>query len=178
MPPARWRERGEGQGIRYGVMLTTLGWVGLAATQRGVCLVEFGESEAELRRMFDERFARARRLAEDEALRRWMREVLEFIERPDHALDLPVDVAATTFQRRVWNALRQIPLGTRLAYGELAARLGQPSASRAVARACASNPVAVIVPCHRVVAADGSLAGYRWGLERKRILLEREAGNA
>jgi AraC family transcriptional regulator of adaptative response/methylated-DNA-[protein]-cysteine methyltransferase len=111
----------------------------------------------------------------DSVFRRWLKSVVKQIEQPSRALDLPLDVRGTAFQQRVWQALRKIPRGQTASYAEVAARIGQPSASRAVARACATNPVAVVVPCHRVVRTDGGMSGYRWGVERKRKLLEREA---
>ncbi len=121
------------------------------------------------------RFPRAELQNGDERFSSWVAQVVAFIEAPQQELDLPLDIQGTAFQQRVWTALREIPVGSTASYAEIAARIGQPSAARAVARACATNPVALAIPCHRVVREDGKLGGYRWGLERKQALLEREA---
>ena len=130
----------------------------------------FDEDEAALRR----RFPRAEVVADDGTIREWVQEAVRAVEQPAAAADLPLDVAGTAFQQRVWEALRTIPAGTTASYAEIAARIGTPAAVRAVARACGANALAVAIPCHRVVRADGALSGYRWGIDRKRALLARE----
>jgi AraC family transcriptional regulator of adaptative response/methylated-DNA-[protein]-cysteine methyltransferase len=150
----------------------------VAATERGICMTALGDDraclEAELRR----RFPKAELLPADAALSGWADRVVRFITRPGDNLDLPLDIRGTAFQARVWHALQKIPPGQTATYSDIAATLGQPKAVRAVAQACASNKLAVVVPCHRVVRRDGDLAGYRWGVERKRALLDRERGAA
>ncbi len=154
--------------------LTELKWMLLGATERGVCWLAFGDSPAELHAQLRAAFPRAR-LRQDEArLRAWFEQVREHLLLPREALTLPLDVRGTAFQSRVWRALRTVPLGETVSYGGLAAQLGVPRSARAVAAACARNPAAVVIPCHRVVGADGALTGYRWGLARKRRLLDYE----
>ena len=161
--------------IRYEIAECPLGWIALAGTRKGICSIEFGDSAEALETALRERFPNAARVTDDPELSRWLAELLTYLESPGTRLDLPLDVEGTAFQRRVWTALQEIPPGSTLSYGELAAQLDQPKAARAVARACACNPVAVAIPCHRVVRSDGHLGGYRWGVERKRRLLELEA---
>jgi AraC family transcriptional regulator of adaptative response/methylated-DNA-[protein]-cysteine methyltransferase len=155
--------------------LSALGWMLLAATPRGICWLAFGDEPAALVADCARAFPAARLVDDETRLRAWFDTVREHLLLPRGALDLPVDVQGTAFQARVWQALRRIPLGSTLAYGDLALRLGQPRAVRAVAAACARNRIAVLIPCHRVVGRDGRLAGYRWGVERKRRLLAAEA---
>jgi AraC family transcriptional regulator of adaptative response/methylated-DNA-[protein]-cysteine methyltransferase len=166
-----------GECIRHSVRTCGLGQVLVAATGRGVCVVEFGDGpdflEASLRR----RFPRAVFAAPDVAFERWLGQVLAAIALPRSVFDLPLDIRGTLFQQTVWQALGAIPPGSTTTYGDLAARIGRPGAARAVARACASNALALIVPCHRVVRGDGHLGGYRWGIERKQRLLELERGD-
>jgi AraC family transcriptional regulator of adaptative response/methylated-DNA-[protein]-cysteine methyltransferase len=154
--------------------LTDLGWMLLAASERGICWLTFGDKPGELLQEFRAAFPKAILYNDEQRLYGWFERVRDFILLPREALDLPVDVQGTAFQSRVWRALRKIPLGKTRSYGAVARALGQPTATRAVASACARNHVALLIPCHRVVAADGAVAGYRWGVERKQALLERE----
>jgi AraC family transcriptional regulator of adaptative response/methylated-DNA-[protein]-cysteine methyltransferase len=162
--------------IRYAVGQCVLGWTLVAVTERGLCAVELGDDREALAAQLRERFPQAAITAAESELADWVAMVVASIETPGYEFNLPLDLQGTAFQQRVWQALREIPAGTTLSYAELAQRIGQPQAVRAVAGACATNPVAVIVPCHRVVRIDGELSGYRWGMERKQTLLEREAG--
>lgn len=162
------------QGIHYTILGCSLGRLLVAATPRGVCNVRFGEADAELERGLQAEFPHARLAHDPTRLARWSDAIVRYVDGRDTRLRVPLDVRASRFQRRVWNALQAIPRGQTRCYSELAASLGVPGGARAVARACATNPVAVVVPCHRGVARDGSLAGYRWGLARKRALLARE----
>ncbi|SHF25161.1 AraC family transcriptional regulator, regulatory protein of adaptative response / methylated-DNA-[protein]-cysteine methyltransferase [Desulfacinum infernum DSM 9756] len=175
MSPKQYARGGKGMEIRFASAPCSLGWVLVAATDRGVCAVFLGDSPEALERELRERFPRARTLPEDPHRAVFIEKVLAHLEAPHRTpADLPLDVRGTAFQQRVWEALRRIPPGETATYSEIARRIGSPSAVRAVARACASNPAALVIPCHRVVRSDGTLAGYRWGLERKRRLLERE----
>ncbi|MBI3431909.1 MAG: bifunctional DNA-binding transcriptional regulator/O6-methylguanine-DNA methyltransferase Ada [Hydrogenophilales bacterium] len=174
MSPGNYRKGGAGEHIRHAVAPCTLGWVIVAATRKGVCAIEFGESAQALEDRIRARFPQARFEPADAGFEQWIARVLEYIEQPRGVLDLPLDVQGTVFQRRVWQTLQAIPAGETASYGEIATRIGQPGAYRAVAHACAENVVAVAIPCHRAVRADGSLAGYRWGLARKAELLKRE----
>ena len=174
MTPAARRRGGEGETIRYVTVATRLGWALVAATGRGVCLTALGNDREPLAAMVGERFPAAVVIAEDPGLKDWADRVVSFITDPTHTPDLPLDIRGTAFQARVWRALQKIPLGRTTSYSEIARALGQPKAVRAVAQACAANNLALLVPCHRVVREDGDLAGYRWGVERKRALLERE----
>jgi AraC family transcriptional regulator of adaptative response/methylated-DNA-[protein]-cysteine methyltransferase len=176
MTPADYRAGGRDAAIRFAHGICTLGTVLVAATQKGVCAILLGDDAGTLVRDLEERFPRARLIAGDREFERTVARVVRFVEAPRVGLDLPLDVRGTAFQQRVWQALRSIPAGSRASYGEIAERIGAPKAVRAVARACAANALAVAIPCHRVVRQDGTLAGYRWGVERKRALLEREAG--
>jgi AraC family transcriptional regulator of adaptative response/methylated-DNA-[protein]-cysteine methyltransferase len=151
-----------------------LGRLLVAATPRGVCRVGFAETDAELEKELAEEFPFAPLERDGGRAPAWCLAIADYVDGRRSRLDLPCDVRASRFQRRVWDALRRIPRGSTRSYSELAASLGLPRGARAVARACATNPVTVVVPCHRVVAADGSLGGYRYGLERKRALLARE----
>lgn len=161
--------------VRYATGRSSLGRVLVAATTRGLCAILLGESDGALRADLEQRFPKAKLSRAGTSFRRQLRDVVRLIEDPGGTLlSLPLDLQGTVFQHRVWKALSEIPPGTTVSYAQLAAIVGKPSATRAVARACATNPLAVAVPCHRVVRSDGSLAGYRWGLDRKRKLLERE----
>jgi AraC family transcriptional regulator, regulatory protein of adaptative response / methylated-DNA-[protein]-cysteine methyltransferase len=175
MTPSAFRRGGAGEEIRYAVEPCALGVILVAATVRGVCAIEFGDSAHALVDRLRERFPQARLSPADATFRGWLARILEYIEAPRGSLDLPLDIRGTAFQQQVWKALRAIPAGTTLTYTELAAQLGKPHAVRAVASAVASNKVAVAVPCHRVIGADGTMRGYRWGIERKRELLKRES---
>ncbi|MFP5227623.1 MAG: bifunctional DNA-binding transcriptional regulator/O6-methylguanine-DNA methyltransferase Ada [Acidobacteriota bacterium] len=173
MAPGKYRAGGRDARIGYAVGASTVGTVLIAATERGLCAVILGESEVQLVRDLRAQFPRAT-IEPEPGLAPHLEEVLsQFTEHPA-ALDLPLDLRATAFQMRVWEALRRIPRGETRTYAEVAQSLGNPKAYRAVARACATNPVAVVIPCHRVVGSDGKLTGYRWGEARKKKLLEME----
>ncbi|MGF6208788.1 methylated-DNA--[protein]-cysteine S-methyltransferase [Pseudomonas sp. ADAK2] len=159
--------------IRYIHGTCALGDVLLAFSDKGLCALLLGDDLASLEQDLARRFAG--KLQRDEGLAPALEQTLRHLDNPHLALDLPLDLAGSAFQRQVWEALRQIPVGQTASYREIAQRLDQPQAFRAVANACGANPVAVIVPCHRVLRQDGSLGGYRWGLERKQQLLDREA---
>ena len=170
MTPATYRKGGMGMKLGYTIAKSLLGKVLVAATERGVSAVYLGDDETKLIAELREEYPRAE-IAAANCLERWVQEVLERIEgRPPH-IELPLDLQATAFQRRVWAELQRIPRGRTRTYSQVARSLGEPTAVRAVARACASNPVSVVVPCHRVIREDGALAGYRWGLSRKEQLL-------
>ncbi len=170
MRPGEWRRGGAGQVIRFAIAPTSLGPMLVAATQRGVCCVSFGEGEAQLRR----RFPKADVREGDADFAGLMQQVIAAVERPGTGYDIPLDVQGTAFQQRVWDALRAIPAGETRSYGQLAALLGNPKASRAVGGANGANKIAVLIPCHRVVAGDGTLGGYAYGAEIKAELLRRE----
>lgn len=161
--------------IRYGNAPCVLGVLLLAATDKGICSIELGDNEKDLTEALRHRFPRAQLEPMNEQIEQWLRALVQFIEQPRSALQLPLDIQGTAFQRQVWQALQDIPLGTTASYTDIAARIGKPSAARAVATACASNTLALAIPCHRVIRGNGELAGYRWGIERKRELLQREA---
>ncbi|MCG8422870.1 MAG: methylated-DNA--[protein]-cysteine S-methyltransferase [Proteobacteria bacterium] len=163
-----------GERVDYAIAECFLGLAMVAGTPRGICAIEFGGDSDELRRSVQERFPGVALARAGGDVSGWLETVLDFIERPVAGLALPLDIQGTAFQERVWAALRTIPPGVTVSYGELAAKIGKPTATRAVARACASNKIAIAIPCHRVVRGDGALSGYRWGPERKRMLLERE----
>lgn len=176
MTPTAFRAGGADAAIRFGVGQCSLGVILVAATDKGICSIMLGDEPDALVRELEGRFPKARLIGGDEKFEAWMAKVVGFVEAPRIGLDLPLDIRGTAFQQRVWQALRQIPVGTTASYADLAAKIGAPEAVRAVAGACASNPVALAIPCHRVVRTDGHLSGYRWGVERKRALLDREAG--
>lgn len=161
--------------IRFALGECSLGAILVAATWRGVCAILIGDDSDRLVRDLRDRFPRAQLVGGDEELARHVAEVVGLIERPARGLALPLDLRGTAFQQRVWQALKDIPAGEKATYAEIARRIGAPNAGRAVGAACAANPLAVAIPCHRVVRSDGGLAGYRWGVERKRTLLERES---
>jgi AraC family transcriptional regulator, regulatory protein of adaptative response / methylated-DNA-[protein]-cysteine methyltransferase len=140
-----------------------------------VCTIEFGDDAPALLQRLSARFPHATIIGEDAQFNTWLEKLLAHIRLPQHALDLPLDVRGTVFQQQVWNALQSIPLGETVSYGEVAERIGKPKAVRAVATACASNVIALAIPCHRVVRVNGELSGYRWGVERKRALLDAES---
>lgn len=175
MTPGTFRRRGNAESIRYATARTSLGWLLVAATARGVCAIELGDSRAALERNLRAQFTAAQRVESDPDLAAHLARVIEYLDAPARALQLPLDVRGTAFQHRVWQALRAIAPGARTTYGAVAAAIGAPSSVRAVARAIATNPVALAIPCHRVIAKDGTLAGYRWGVKRKAALLERES---
>jgi AraC family transcriptional regulator of adaptative response/methylated-DNA-[protein]-cysteine methyltransferase len=174
MTPATYRRGGRAVHIRYALADCPLGRLLLAATERGLCALYLGDADAPLESALAKEYPAARLERDDGRLAPWLGEVLEHLRGRRPSLDLPLDVQATAFQCRVWEELRRIPYGSTRTYREVAERLGRPTAARAVARACATNPVSVVIPCHRVVRGDGGLGGYRWGLGRKRQLLDRE----
>ncbi|HSC22759.1 MAG TPA: bifunctional DNA-binding transcriptional regulator/O6-methylguanine-DNA methyltransferase Ada [Casimicrobiaceae bacterium] len=175
MTPTRYRNGGKGAEIRFAVGECSLGSILVAQSDRGICAIAIGDDPDRLARDLQDRFPLARLVGGDEAFEALVAKVVGFVEAPKIGLDLPLDVRGTAFQQRVWHAMRRIPPGKTASYAELARRIGAPSSTRAVAGACAANPLAVAIPCHRVVRSDGGLSGYRWGVERKRALLEREA---
>jgi AraC family transcriptional regulator of adaptative response/methylated-DNA-[protein]-cysteine methyltransferase len=174
MTPATYRRGGRGMSIGYTIARSPLGLLLVAATARGVAAVSLGDSEAALEAALRAEYPHAEIARDDRGLERWVSLVLAHISGTAPRQDLPLDVQATAFQHRVWQELRAIPRGETRSYSEVARRIGSPTASRAVARACATNRVALIVPCHRVVEAGGGLGGYRWGVARKRALLDSE----
>jgi len=178
MKPTEYREGGAGLSIRYAIVVSYLGWVLVAVTDRGICRIDFSDSQEILRKRLESTFPKAGFVEDDPDIGMIAAQTIAFLEAPEQGLDLPLDVQGTAFQHRVWTALQNIPAGTTASYGEIARQLGNPKAARAVAGACASNPIAVAIPCHRVVRSDGELGGYRWGMERKRTLLERESNIA
>jgi len=173
--PTRFRSGGSGAAIRFAVGECSLGSILVAATDKGVCAILLGDKPEALVRELEDRFPKATLIGGDKDFEQWVAKVVGFVEAPALGLDLPLDVRGTAFQQRVWQALRKIPAGATVTYSQIAQRIGLPKAVRAVAQACASNAIAVAIPCHRVVRNDGSLSGYRWGVERKRALLDREA---
>ena len=175
MTPSEYRKGGAGQRVRHAMVRCDLGWMLVAATERGICAIEFDDGPERLRERLAARFPAAELRGNDSELTEWMERVLAALDEPGCALDLPLDIRGTAFQWRVWQALRAIPAGSTASYADIARTIGKPSAARAVARACASNPVAVLIPCHRIVRGDGGLGGYRWDLRRKQALLDREA---
>ncbi len=174
MTPSAWRAGGAGEIIRTALGTSSLGRVLVAVTDKGVCAILIGDDPALLTADLRRRFPKADLVDGDGGLGRLVADVIALIDDPAGAHVLPLDIRGTAFQQRVWTALRAIPPGTTLSYGELAAALGLPRGARAVAGACAANPLAVAIPCHRLVRGDGDTAGYRWGAERKRTLIERE----
>jgi AraC family transcriptional regulator of adaptative response/methylated-DNA-[protein]-cysteine methyltransferase len=175
MTPTRFRAGGEAAVIRFAIGECSLGSILVAATDKGVCAILLGDDPEALARDFQNRFSRAELVGADAEFEALVAEVVGFVEQPGLGLDLPLDVRGTAFQQRVWQALRDIPAGQTAGYAQIAEKIGSPKAVRAVAQACAANALAVAIPCHRVVRTDGALSGYRWGIERKRALLEREA---
>jgi AraC family transcriptional regulator of adaptative response/methylated-DNA-[protein]-cysteine methyltransferase len=175
MRASRYRKGGDGMTIRFAVARSYLGWVLIAATDKGVCAIDIGDEPETLLDRLQARFPGAELQENDPDFGKLVGKVMALLESPRNGPDLPLDIQGTAFQRRVWMALRDIPAGSTSTYAEIAARIGNPKAVRAVANACASNEIAVAVPCHRVLRSDGKLAGYRWGIERKRMILEKEA---
>jgi AraC family transcriptional regulator of adaptative response/methylated-DNA-[protein]-cysteine methyltransferase len=175
MKPTDYKQGASGALIRYAVVPSYLGWVLVAATAQGVCAIHFGDSPEMLKEGLRARFPKAELRDNAPGFDAWVAKAITFLESPRLGLDLPLDIQGTAFQRRVWRALQDIPAGATASYADVAARIGQPTAARAVAQACAANPLAVAIPCHRVKRGNGELGGYRWGVERKRALLERES---
>ena len=174
MTPATYSRGGRGVDISYTMADSPMGRLLVAVTERGVCSVRMADSDAELEKDLREEFPNAELKRDDSALRESVQKILNHLEKNEPRLDLPLDIKATAFQRQVWEHLRAIPYGQTVSYGDVAKALGKPGAVRAVGRACATNPVALVIPCHRVVREDKTLGGYRWGLDRKKKLLEHE----
>ena len=175
MTPSTYRAGGEQVAIRFAVGQCSLGAILVAASARGICAILLGDDPDALVRDVQDRFPKAVLIGGDAGFEQLVAQVVGLVEMPQQGLDLPLDVRGTAFQQRVWQALRDVPAGQTVSYTEIARRIGAPKAVRAVAGACAANALAVAIPCHRVVRTDGNLSGYRWGVERKRALLEREA---
>jgi len=175
MRPQQYRAGGADARIRFAVAQCSLGALLVAQSARGICAILLGDDADALTRDLQDRFPNADLLGGDGDFENIVARVVGFVEAPRNGLDLPLDIRGTAFQQRVWEALRKIPAGETASYAEIAARIGAPQAVRAVAGACAANALAVAIPCHRVIKRDGAVSGYRWGVERKRALLEREA---
>ncbi|MCC5859127.1 MAG: bifunctional DNA-binding transcriptional regulator/O6-methylguanine-DNA methyltransferase Ada [Ectothiorhodospiraceae bacterium] len=178
MTPSTYRDGGNGLRIRYAIGRCSLGWLIMATTDQGVCAIEFGEAPESLPERIREHFPKAHLEDGGQETSALLQQVIAHIETPRGEIDLPLDIRGTAFQERVWNALREIPAGGTASYADIAQRIGAPDAVRAVGRACASNRLAVLIPCHRVLRRDGALGGYRWGIERKRALLLRERADS
>ena len=178
MTPATYARGGRGARITYAIATCGIGQLLVAATGKGICAVRLGDSAAALEADLKKEFSAAQIERHDDSLGNWVREILQHLEGRLPNLKLPLDVQATAFQRRVWEALQRIPYGNTRSYGEVARAIGRPTAVRAVARACATNSVALVIPCHRVIREDKTLGGYRWGLERKKKLLSQEQSSS
>jgi AraC family transcriptional regulator of adaptative response/methylated-DNA-[protein]-cysteine methyltransferase len=174
MTPTDYRAGGANTEIHFAIGQCALGTILVARSERGVCAILMGDDADALARELQDRFPRARLIGGDPGFEHLIARVIGYVETPSQGLDLPLDVRGTAFQQRVWQALRDIPAGTTATYTEIASRIGEPKAARAVGGACAANAIGMAIPCHRVVRTDGSLSGYRWGVERKRALLKRE----
>ena len=175
MTPSQYRAGGLNEEIKFAVGQTSLGAILVASSTKGVASILLGDDPDELVRNLQDRFPKACLIGMDREYEALIARVCGFVENPGIGLDLPLDVRGTAFQRRIWQALQEIPVGQRVSYAEIARRIGAPTAMRAVAGACAANNLAVAIPCHRVIRNDGALSGYAWGVERKRALLDREA---
>jgi AraC family transcriptional regulator of adaptative response/methylated-DNA-[protein]-cysteine methyltransferase len=178
MTPTAWRAGGADTDIHFAIGECALGAILVAQSERGVCAIALGGDPDALVRELQDQFPRARLIGGDAGFEKLIAKVIGFVEAPGVGLDLPLDVRGTAFQQRVWQALREIPVGTTASYSDIAQRIGAPKSVRAVAQACGANMLAVAIPCHRVVRSDGGLSGYRWGVERKTALLQREAKRA
>jgi len=174
MTPDKYRRGAIAASIRYARTDSPLGRMLVAATERGICSIQFGRTDAELLEGLKREFPFAVRKPDEGGLQSWVEALLRHMQGKDLDSSLPLDIRATAFQRRVWRYLQSIPFGETKSYGQVAKAIGRPTACRAVARACATNPVAVAIPCHRVVRQDGTMGGYRWGIKRKKALLEME----
>jgi AraC family transcriptional regulator of adaptative response/methylated-DNA-[protein]-cysteine methyltransferase len=178
MTPDKYRRGAIAAHIRYTCADSPLGRMLIAKTDKGICAIQFADDDEELEQGLKHEFPFAIRRRDDDFMREWKENLLEKLQGQSLNSALPLDIQATAFQRRVWSYLQKIPFGETRSYAAVANAIGQPSASRAVARACATNPVAVAIPCHRVVRTNGDMGGYRWGVERKKALLEMESGRA
>jgi AraC family transcriptional regulator of adaptative response/methylated-DNA-[protein]-cysteine methyltransferase len=176
MTPRAYRAGGADAEIRFAVGESSLGAILVAQSPKGVCAILLGDDPDRLVRELQDRFPRATLVGGDAAFERTVARIVGFVEQPSRGLDLPLDIRGTAFQQRVWQALRKIPAGSTASYTEIARRLGMPTGARAVAQACGANALAVAIPCHRVVSRDGAMSGYRWGVERKKKLIEKELG--
>ncbi len=174
MTASQAQRGGVGETVRFAVGESSLGPLLVAATEKGVCSIQFGDDPNELVHELERRFPSAELVGDDEDFARVVSRVVAFVETPQNGLDLPLDIRGTAFQERVWLALTAIPAGRTMTYTQLAAAIGQPTAVRAVASACAANEIAMAIPCHRIIRASGALSGYRWGVERKSEILQRE----
>jgi len=175
MTPKAWRAGGKGTQIYFALGICSLGDILVAQSEKGICAILLGDDANQLLQDLQDKFPQAELIGGDEPFEQLIAQVVGFIEAPEIGLDLPLDIRGTAFQQRVWQALREIPVGSTVSYTDIAQRIGQPKAVRAVAGACAANMLAVAIPCHRVVKNDGALSGYRWGVERKRALLDKES---
>lgn len=175
MKPRSFRAGGVDEEIRIAIRTCSLGKVLVAASEKGVCAILLGDDHKSLMEELRRRFSRAKLTRADASFEKTVAKTIQLVEEPASSVDLPLDVRGTAFQQRVWQALRGIPAGKTASYAEVARRIGKPKAVRAVAQACGANKIAVAIPCHRVVKNDGVLSGYRWGVERKRALIEKEA---
>lgn len=178
MAPQTYRRGGTGETIRFAIGQCSLGAILVASSEKGVCCITLGDDPEFLLADLQSRFRNADLVGGDGDFEKLVAIVVGFVETPRRGLDLPLDVRGTAFQQRVWQALREIPAGSTASYSQIAAKIGSPQAVRAVAGACAANSIAIAIPCHRVVRHDGHLSGYRWGVERKRLLLQREASRS
>lgn len=178
MTPSAYRKGGADLTIQYAIAPCFLGWVIVAVSDRGICAIEFGDNPETLPLQVQQRFSKARLEAGGPELSAIIDLVISLIETPEIEVELPLDIQGTAFQQRVWSALRSIPSGHTVSYAQIARQIGSPNAVRAVAQACGANKLGFVVPCHRVVRSDGALSGYRWGVERKRMLLRREGGSS
>ena len=174
MTPKKLRAGGKGESIRFAIAECSLGPILIGATNQGICSILLGDTPEEILQIFQDQFPTAELVGGDLEFEGWVANVLAIVDTPGTQLNLPLDIRGTAFQRRVWKALGEIPLGETASYAEIAKQIGSPTSYRAVAQACAANKLAVVIPCHRVVKSDGSLSDYRWGVERKRALLVRE----
>jgi AraC family transcriptional regulator, regulatory protein of adaptative response / methylated-DNA-[protein]-cysteine methyltransferase len=177
MTPATYRKGGKDMKIGYAIAKSSLGKILVGATERGVSAVYLGDADAKLVEELRDEYPKAEISAAHDSFERWVKEIVQRVEGNPPRMELPLDLQATAFQRRVWQELQRIPRGSTRTYTQVARALGSPKSVRAVARACATNPVSIVVPCHRVIREDGSLAGYRWGLSRKEQLLAHERAN-
>jgi AraC family transcriptional regulator of adaptative response/methylated-DNA-[protein]-cysteine methyltransferase len=175
MTPSAYKKGGKDTDIRFAVGECSIGSVLVALSHKGVCAILLGDDPDALARDLQDRFPRANLIGADAEFEELVAKVVGFVDTPNIGLDLPLDIRGTAFQQRVWQALREIPAGTTVSYTDIARRIGEPTAVRGVAQACGANKIAVAIPCHRVLKNDGALSGYRWGVERKRALLDKEA---